>query len=62
MITAKQKTAALLTKLPDDASLENIQYHLYVIQKIQRGLDVADNQGTVSQAEAEARLSQWLTE
>ena len=34
--TAKDEVRELLQNLPDDASLEDIQYHLYVRQKIQR--------------------------
>jgi hypothetical protein len=62
MSTAKQEVEALLDKLPDDCSLEDIQYHLYVIEKIRHGLEVADAQGTLTQEESEGRLSKWLTE
>jgi hypothetical protein len=61
MSTAKEEVEALLDKLPDDCSLEDIQYHLYVIEKVRHGLEVADTQGTVSQEEAEGQLSKWLT-
>ena len=62
MSTAKEDVEALLTKLPDDCSLEDIQYHLYVIDKVRHGLEVADTQGTIKQEEAEAQLSKWITE
>jgi hypothetical protein len=61
MVTAKQEVESLLSKLPDDCSLEDIQYHLYVIEKVRQGLDAADNGATISQAEAEQRLDKWLT-
>jgi hypothetical protein len=62
MVTAKQEVESLLSKLPDDCSLEDIQYHLYVIEKVRQGLDAADrNQATISQVEAERRLDKWLT-
>ena len=61
MSTAKEEVEALLDKLPDDCSLEDIQYHLYVIEKVRHGLEVADTQGAVSQEEAEGQLSKWLT-
>lgn len=54
MSTAKQEVESLLSKLPDDCSLVDIQYHLYVIEKVQNGLEAADSQGTVSQEEVEA--------
>ena len=38
METVKQEVSNLLKRLPDDCSLEDVQYHLYVLQKIERGL------------------------
>src|SRR3989344_5206502 len=61
MNTAKKEVESLLKKLPDDCSLEDIQYHLYVIEKIQRGIEVAEKKGVVSQEEAEKRLGKWVT-
>jgi len=51
-----------LHKLSDDCSLEDIQYHLYVIEKVRRGLERADSEGTLIQEEAEDRLRKWTTE
>jgi hypothetical protein len=62
MSTAKNEVQQLLNTLPDDCSLEDIQYHLYVIEKVRNGLETADNQGTLSQEEVEQRLGKWLTE
>ena len=62
MGTAKEEVEALLSKLPDDCSIEDIQYHLYVIEKVRKGLDSADSEGTLSQEEVERRLGKWLTE
>ncbi len=61
MSTAKEEVESLLDKLPDDCSLEDIQYHLYVIEKVRHGLEIADAQGTFTQDEAEKQLSKWLT-
>ncbi len=62
MSTAKEEVEELLGKLPQDCSLEDIQYHLYVLDKVRAGLEAADVEGGVSQEDAEARLSKWLTE
>ena len=62
MSTAKEEVQALLNSLPDDCSLEDIQYHLYVIEKVNIGLAAADSQGTISQEEVEERLGKWLIE
>ena len=59
MSTAKQEVAQLLSKLPEDCTLEDVQYHLYVVEKIQRGLERAEKEGAVSQQEAEKRMARW---
>jgi predicted transcriptional regulator len=62
MATAKEEVEALLGKLPKDCSLEDIQYHLYVLEKVRNGIEAAETEGTVPQEEAEAQLSKWITE
>jgi hypothetical protein len=62
MANAKEQVESLLHKLPENCSLEDIQYHLYVLDKVRHGLEDARQQGTVDQAEAEKRLSKWLSE
>lgn len=36
-MTTKDKVRELLDRLPDDCSLEDVQYHLYVLQAVARG-------------------------
>jgi hypothetical protein len=60
MIPAKEEVRRLLELLPDDASLEDIQYHIYVRQKIVRRLDDIEAGRTLSEEEFEARMAQWL--
>jgi hypothetical protein len=62
MNSVKQDVEQLLNKLPDDCSVEDVQYHLYVLDKVRRGLEDARVNGTLSQEEVETRLSKWLTE
>lgn len=61
MSTAKEEIKALLDKLPDDCSLEDVQYHLYVVEKIHRGIERAEKEGTLSQDEAERKLGKWTS-
>ena len=43
--------------------LKNIgQYHLYVIEKIQRGIKRAETEGAVSQDEVEKKFIKWTKE
>lgn len=60
MDSAKTQVAAMLTTLPDDSSLEDIQYHLYVLEKVRRGIERAASEGSISHPEAKARLAKWL--
>jgi len=62
MVSVKQEVASLLERLPEDCSLEDIQYHLYVLEKVRTGLERAETEGTLEQEEVETRLSKWLTE
>ena len=56
----KQTVLEMIQRLPDDASLEDIQYHLFVLQKIERGLDDAEAGRVIPQEEVEKRLEKWL--
>jgi hypothetical protein len=61
MTTPKADVAGLLGLLPDNASYEDIQHHLYVIEKIRRGTERVETEGALSHEEAKRRLSRWLT-
>ncbi len=61
MNTAKDEIQALLQKLPDDCTFEDVQYHLYVIEKVRKGIARAESEGVVSQEEVEKRLSKWIS-
>lgn len=60
MQTAKQEVSELLNRLPDDCSSEDIQYHLYVLQKIERGLKDANEGRVYTQEEIEKMMAKWL--
>ena len=61
MNTAKAEVQAMLEALPDETSLEDIQYHLYVLEKIKRGAERAGSEGTLTHEQAKQRLGKWLT-
>lgn len=60
MQTAKQEVQDLLQEIPDDATLEDIQYHIYVKQKIAQGLADVRAGRVISQEEVEKRFARWL--
>ena len=57
MKTAKEEVRSLIDKLPDDCTFEDIQYHLYVVEKIQRGIERAEKEGTLTQDDIERKFS-----
>jgi len=60
MMSAKEEVRRMLDQIPEEATLEDIQYHIYVRQQIARGLEDVDNGRVVSEEEAERRMSKWL--
>jgi hypothetical protein len=62
MLSVKQQVASLLERLPEDCSLEDIQYHLCVIQQVRSGLERAHTEGIVEHDKAEARVAKWILE
>ncbi len=60
MQTAKRDVEELLKNLPDDSTIEDIQYHLYVLEKIRRGRNDIRDGRSFTQEQARERLSKWL--
>ena len=57
----KEKVQDLLARLPDDCSLEDVLYHLYVIQAIERGHADAEAGRTIPhEAVAEEMRRKWV--
>ena len=55
----KQEVIEALEKLPDEASIEDVKYHLYFVLTIRERL--ADkNAATLTQEEVEERMKHWL--
>jgi hypothetical protein len=60
-VTTKEEVRDLLTRLPDDCFLEDVLYHLYVIQAIDRGLADAEAGRTVSREEVAVMMRRkWV--
>ena len=57
----KQSVQALLDRLPDDCSLDDVQYRLYVLQSIEHGQADAKVGRTISHQEVARELrKKWL--
>ena len=60
-MTTKDKVRALLDRLPEDCSLDDVQYHIYVLQALARG-EADEEAGRVIPHEqvAEELRRKWL--
>lgn len=57
----KQAVRDLLDKLPDDCSLEEVLYHLYVLQRLSQGESEADAGELVTHDQVQRELRRrWL--
>jgi predicted transcriptional regulator len=62
MGSAKDEVRRILDNISDDASLEDIQYHIYVCEKVERGLRDVQQGRVVDQEEVERRIRKWTGE
>ena len=60
MASTKQEVLKVLDGLSDEASIEDVQYHLYVLQHVQRAREDVAAGRVISQEEVERRMSRWL--
>jgi hypothetical protein len=60
MAKPKKEAIELIKKLPNNCSFEDIQYHLYVREKVERGLRDLESKRVLSQDEVERRMNKWL--
>jgi hypothetical protein len=58
--TPKEAVRSMLDNLPDDLTYEDIQYHIYVLQKIELALEDVEAGRVLSQEEVERRMEKWL--
>jgi predicted transcriptional regulator len=60
-VETKETVRALLDRLPDDCSVEDVLYHLYVLQAIERGQTDVTAGRIIPQEEVEnAMRRKWL--
>ena len=62
MATAKEEIRRMLDALPEDATWEDVQYSIYVRERVERGRREADEGKLIDQDEVEVRMKQWLDE
>ena len=62
MATTKEELRKMLDSLPNDANWEDIQYSIYVRERIERWRREADEGKLIDQEEIERRMKRWLDE
>ncbi len=60
MSNAKDEVIQILQKLPADATYEDIQYHIYVREKVEKGLQDSQACRTLTQFQVEEKMAKWL--
>jgi predicted transcriptional regulator len=60
MVRPKAEVQRILESVPDDASFEEIQYRIYVCQRIKRGLKDIEKGRLLTQKEVERRMARWV--
>jgi len=61
IVTAKEKAAEVISRLPDNATVADIIGELYVQLKVEAGLRQLDESKGIEHSEAKGRLKKWLT-
>jgi predicted transcriptional regulator len=60
-LPTKERVQEVLSRLPDDCSLDDVLYHLYVVQRVERGLsDVEDGRTVPHEEVAETLRRKWV--
>ena len=57
MESIKEKVIKVIKKLPDNANWDDIQYHIYVREKVERGIKAIDEGKIITQEELERRVA-----
>ena len=61
MVAVKQEVQEMIQNLPDNCTYEDIQYHLYVVEKVKNGLNRAENGEVSSHQYAKQKMDKWLS-
>jgi predicted transcriptional regulator len=59
MQTVKQEALNAIQCLPDTADMEEIMYRLYVLDKIRKGREAADQGQVISHEELKREIEKW---
>lgn len=59
-MTVKEQVLEVVSNMPDDSTLDDIGYEIYVIQSVREGLAELDRGDYKTHDEAREELGKWL--
>lgn len=59
METLKDEVINVISKLPESATIDDIMYELYVIDKVKKGKESAERGDTLSIEELKREMQSW---
>lgn len=59
MITIKKEALEVISRLPDSANMDDIMYHLYVLDKIRKGQEAIKDDKIISVEELKKEMKSW---
>ena len=62
MATVKEEIRRMVESLPEDVTWEDLQYSIYVRERIERGRREAADGKILDEDEVERRMKPWLAE
>jgi predicted transcriptional regulator len=57
----KEQLRAILDQMPNDCTIDDLQYELHILGRIRRGLDSIDRGEGIPHEEVRQRMQKWLT-
>jgi hypothetical protein len=59
METLKEEAIEAISKLSDDATLDDIMYRLYVLDKVRKGKEAVEQGETISITDLKKEMQSW---
>jgi predicted transcriptional regulator len=60
-MTVKEQVRKMIEQLPDECSVEDVQYQLFLIEKVRRGLESIDEGKGIPHEQVRKRFASWAT-
>jgi len=60
IMIVKNQILKVIQELPQDATVEDVMERLYLLYKVERGIEQAEAGQKITQEEARKRMAKWL--